>query len=102
MWPLLFWSSVQSPVVALHLNPVVSSQGDKQTKYLQVQFFLNRALVPLQSLSLLEATVHEAGDSVYHVREQVGQDSGPGGPAFCHPTVHALIAALAQHLPLHD
>lgn len=43
---------------------------DLKQKYLQVQSFLKLALVPVRSLSLLEATAQTAD----HVREQVGPD----------------------------
>lgn len=71
-------------------------------EYLQVQFFLNSSLVPLWSLPPPEATVHQAGDGVYHVKEQVGQDSGPGGLTLWHPTVRTLMAATAQHVPVRE
>lgn len=56
----------------------------------------------LWSLPPPEATVHQAGDGVYHVKEQVGQDSGPGGLTLWHPTVRTLMAALAQHVPVRE
>lgn len=96
---LLLFFATTFPVFALHL---ISSCITKTqtTKYLQVQSFLNLALVPLRSLSALEATVHQTGDSVYHVREQVGPDSGLDGLPSWHSTVHALMASIAEHTDL--
>lgn len=96
----MFWSSDQSQAVA---STLTQSQRRKQTKYLQVRLLLNRAPVPLRSLSLPEATAHQAGDREYRVKEQVGQDSGPGDPAISHiSAAHALRAAAAQHSPLRE
>lgn len=59
----------------------------KQNKYLQVQSVL------IWHSQVTEAAVQQAGDAVYHVKEQVGPDSGPK-----HPTALALIATLTHAL----
>lgn len=68
-------------LLVLFQTSTLTPQKRGTNKHLQLVSFLNLALVPLRSLSLLEATTQRAGDSEYHVREQVGPDSGPGGPA---------------------
>lgn len=96
-----FCSSPEGPVLALHLTSLTEQVFKK---YLQVQSFFNLALVPLRSSHFLKPQLNKQETvCVFHVKEQVGRDSGPpDGPAFQHPTVLALIATLAQHWLLRD